>query len=188
MSKAKPVHGTPRLNTPDLIFKMIEDHKKVAAEYEAICRDVVPGTCVPDPEKEFEISAIEAEARHELACTSATSLTGLLAVLNYVGKFTDAGVPNSAFDQDDLMNVIISARDTVRDQLACSRCAPETLAEMAGVFDKNDADHALSDLRQMTLIAIRTTESMSEATRSRDPEAFDVLSFSLHDTLVRVGD
>jgi hypothetical protein len=101
MSKAKPVHGTPRLNTPDLIFKMIEDHKKVAAEYEAICRDVVPGTCVPDPEKEFEISAIEAEARHELACTSATSLTGLLAVLKYVGKFTDAGVPNSAFDQDE---------------------------------------------------------------------------------------
>jgi hypothetical protein len=87
-----------------------------------------------------------------------------LAVLNYVGKFTDAGVPNPAFDQDDLMNVIVSARDTVRDLLACSRCAPETLAEMAGVFDKNDADNALSDLRQMTtLIAIRTTESMSEA-------------------------
>ena len=52
MTQADRVHSTPPLNTPDLIFKMIEDHKKVAAEYEAICRDVVPGTCDPDPEKE----------------------------------------------------------------------------------------------------------------------------------------
>jgi hypothetical protein len=48
-----------------------------------------------------------------------------------------------------------------------------------------DAD-ALSDIRQMIIVAIRTTESLGKVTHQQNPEAFDVLSFSLHDALRRI--
>ena len=47
---------------------------------------------------------------------------GLLAVLDYVeavidGKFS-GGVPDLAFDEQNLMNVLVSAQDCVRSHLA----------------------------------------------------------------------
>src|SRR5258705_8589792 len=45
---------------------------------------------------------------------------------------------------------------------------------------------ALSDIRQMTIAAIRTTESLGEVIHQQRPEAFELLSFSLHDALRRV--
>jgi hypothetical protein len=55
-------------------------------------------------------------------------------------------------------------------------------------MDTNDIEDALSNLRQMTIIAIRTKESISKDIHSHDPEAFEALSFSLYDILTRVGD
>jgi len=51
----------------------------------------------------------------------------------------------------------------------------------------NDIDNALHELRQMTIIAIRTKESISKDIHQHDPEAFEALSFSLHNILERVG-
>ena len=45
---------------------------------------------------------------------------------------------------------------------------------------------ALSDIRQMIIVAIRTTESLGEAIHQQRPEAFELLSFSLHDALRRM--
>jgi hypothetical protein len=50
----------------------------------------------------------------------------------------------------------------------------------------NKVGDALFDIRQMIIVAIRTTESLGKATHQQNPEAFEVLSFSLHDALRRV--
>ena len=81
---------------PDPVLALIEDHKKANAEYGEVCREVVPGTCSPDPEKEEQYGARETEVRDDLATTVPTTLEGLLAVLTYVeavseGKLTAEG-------------------------------------------------------------------------------------------------
>ena len=55
-------------------------------------------------------------------------------------------------------------------------------------MDTDDIDDALSNLRQMTIIAIQTKESIGEEIHMYDREAFEALSFSLNDILTRVGD
>ena len=54
------------------------------------------------------------------------------------------------------------------------------------MMDTNDIDEALSGLRQITILAIRTKESLTEDIRQHDPEAFAALTFSLNDILERV--
>jgi hypothetical protein len=62
----------------------------------------------------------EAEARNELASSVPATLAGVLAMLTYVedvskGKYSSSGRPDNAFDRDDLLNVIISAQDCLRE-------------------------------------------------------------------------
>ena len=96
---------------PDPILQLVEDHKKANAEYTEVCREVVPGTCNADPEKEVQYGNREADVRHDLTTTVPTTLEGLLAVLTYVeavseGKLTAEGRHDFCF-----LNIIISAQD-----------------------------------------------------------------------------
>jgi len=106
---------------PDPILALIEEHKKANAEYGEVCREVVPGTCSPDPEKEEQYGARETEVRDDLATTVPTTLEGILAVLTYVeavseGKLSAEGRRDNAFD-DSLIDIIISAQDCLASHL-----------------------------------------------------------------------
>jgi hypothetical protein len=50
---------------------------------------------------------------------------------------------------------------------------------------KVDGD-ALHDIRQMTIIALRTLSSVKSDIQKQDPEAFEALDFSLYDILKRL--
>jgi hypothetical protein len=50
----------------------------------------------------------------------------------------------------------------------------------------NDVGDALEDIRGMTLLSIRTAESFEKKIRPRDPEAYESLSFAMHDILSRI--
>jgi hypothetical protein len=112
---------TPSERKPDPVLALIEDHKKANAEYGEVCREVVPGTCSPDPEKEEQYGARETEVRDDLATTVPTTLEGILAVLTYVeavseGKLSAEGRRDNAFD-DSLIDIIISAQDCLASHL-----------------------------------------------------------------------
>jgi hypothetical protein len=50
----------------------------------------------------------------------------------------------------------------------------------------NNADDALFELRQMTIVGIRVLDGMAEVFRRDYEEASEALSFCLHDILARV--
>jgi hypothetical protein len=113
--------ATAPARLPDPILALIEDHKKANVEYGEVCREVVPGTCSPDPKKEEQYADREAEVRDDLATTVPTTLEGLLAVLTYVeavgeGKLSAEGRRDNAFDYN-LMDIIISAQDCLASHL-----------------------------------------------------------------------
>jgi hypothetical protein len=99
----------------DPILSLIDNHKRANAEYSEATKDLVPGTCSPDPAEKELYGDREADARHDLATTTPTTLAGLLAVLKYVegvgeGEFSSSGRSDNAFDED-LKMILISAQD-----------------------------------------------------------------------------
>jgi len=97
----------------DPIFEAIEAHKRANEELNRRLKTEGDDQNVVD-----HLHNIEHATRQDVACTPATSASGLLAVLTYLddleaGAF-QAGRRDSCFERDDLMNVIISAQDTLR--------------------------------------------------------------------------
>lgn len=106
----------------DPIFGLIEAHKTANTEYDQALKVLVPGTVSPDPEKEKTFGEQESDARWDLTTTVPTTLSGALAVLTYVedvsnGKYSPNGNPDAAFDEDSLMNVIVSTGDCLKRHL-----------------------------------------------------------------------
>ncbi len=107
---------------PDPIFNRIGAHKVANAEYDQALKVIVPGTVDPDPDKEKEFGERERDARWDLTTTVPTTLLGALTVLNYVenvsnGKYSSNGNPDAAFGKDNLMNIIVSTGDCLRNYL-----------------------------------------------------------------------
>lgn len=106
----------------DPIFAAIEVHKRANAEYAEATKELFEDTLSPDPVKEEHFGDLERSACWDLSTTVPTTLAGLLALLTYVedvgeGKYSSSGRPDNAFGEEELRNVIISARDCLRGQL-----------------------------------------------------------------------
>lgn len=106
----------------DPIFAAIEDHKRANVEYAEATKEVFEDTLSPDPVKEEHFGDLERTACWDLSNTVPTTLAGLLALLTYVedvgeGKYSSSGRPDNAFGEEELRNVMISAKDCLRAHL-----------------------------------------------------------------------
>ncbi|MGL3111927.1 hypothetical protein [Bradyrhizobium sp. BR 1432] len=98
----------------DPIFAAIEKHK-ANAEYAEATKEIFKDTLSPDPVKEEYFGDLERSACSDLSTTTPTTLAGLLALLTYVeevgeGKYSSSGRLDNAFGEEELRNLIVSAR------------------------------------------------------------------------------
>lgn len=106
----------------DPIFAAIEDHKRANAEYAEATKELFEDTLSPDPVKEEHFGDLERSACWDLSNTAPTTLSGLLALLTYVGdvgegKYSSSGRPDNAFGEEELRNLIISAQECLKANL-----------------------------------------------------------------------